>query len=158
MISLNAFSQHQERSTELIRVIGENKEFCEILDSIISHERQCTYYSDNLLFAIDVKKQETNYFIFIESLQDSNLVLGLSPYGYFYYEDHLVIVSGYYTEELFSKSQDKRKFNYVEYDPDFQEEGSEKIINVFNDDSFSQWQYWYVKNKFIFKGKSTTCD
>jgi hypothetical protein len=146
----------------------ENKNLTTILDSIILHEKKCNYYDCNLLFSFRIQEFEDNYIsIVIESNNSIDLLLGLDPYGFFYYKNHMFIVVGDSLEELFSICGQKVSFKYLEEDLDYIIEQNTKrkydkntIIELYFiiDDSFSQWSYIYINGEFIFEGKSSFCN
>lgn len=152
-----AFSQHIKKQNELVHLTIPNKDVCTILDSIVVAEKKCEYYNKNLIFTINIRKVENDYSVIIESIIDSNIVQRLDPYGYFYYQKHLIVVDGDTCESIFSKTKEKRKFKYIKYDPTYQEQGKPFKVYYFNDDSFSQWSFWYINNKFKFDSKSSSC-
>lgn len=157
--SLIFVSQHKEKQIELshLRINGEN--IPAMLDAIVSHEKKCDYYEDKLVLSINIKKADDKYFISIQSQNDINLLLPLDSYGYIYHQNHLFIIQGDQCEVIFSSCGEKRTFSYIDYNHiDFQvKKGRRKKIYVFNDDSFSQWHYWYTKNEFVLEEKSTSC-
>jgi len=161
--SVNVFSQYVEKQIDLYHLSFENKNLTTILDSIILHEKKCNYYDCNLLFSFDIQKFEDNdILIVIESNNSIDLLLGLDPYGFFYYENHMFIVDGDSLEELFSICGQKVSFKYLEKDLDYilKRKDDKKIITeiFIIDDSFSQWSYQYLDGEFIFDGKSSFCN
>ncbi|HOB78194.1 MAG TPA: hypothetical protein PKI65_06850, partial [Bacteroidales bacterium] len=93
--------------------------------------------------------------------------LGLDPYGFFYYKNHMFIVDGDSLEELFSICGQKVSFKYLEKDLDYIIEQNTKRkydknkileLDFIIDDSFSQWSYIYINGEFIFEGKSSFCN
>jgi hypothetical protein len=161
--SVNVFAQYIEKQIDLYHLSFENKNLTTILDSIILHEKKCNYYDCNLLFSFDIQKFEDNdILIVIESNNSIDLLLGLDPYGFFYYENHMFIVDGDSLEELFSICGQKVSFKYLEKDLDYilKRKDDKKIITeiFIIDDSFSQWSYQYLNGEFIFDGKSSFCN
>jgi hypothetical protein len=166
--SVNVFAQYIEKQIDLYHLSFENKNLTTILDSIILHEKKCNYYDCNLLFSFRIQEFEDNYIsIVIESNNSIDLLLGLDPYGFFYYKNHMFIVVGDSLEELFSICGQKVSFKYLEEDLDYIIEQNTKrkydkntIIELYFiiDDSFSQWSYIYINVEFIFEGKSSFCN
>jgi hypothetical protein len=146
----------------------ENKNLTTILYRIIIHEKKFNYNDCNLLFSFRIQEFEDNYIsIVIESNNSIDLLLGLDPYGFFYYKNHMFIVVGDSLEELFSICGQKVSFKYLEEDLDYIIEQNTKrkydkntIIELYFiiDDSFSQWSYIYINGEFIFEGKSSFCN
>lgn len=160
--SVIALAQHKEKQIELQHLAIETQSLSSILDSIVLHEKKCHYYDSKLFFIISIKRYEDKTFLSISSLKDINLLLSFSSgsYGYFYHQNHLFIVKGDRCKDILSNHKEKRIFKYLEYNyPDSLPKKEEKItIYIFNDDSFSQWDYRYVNRKFVLEGKSTFCD
>jgi len=162
--SVNVFAQYIEKQIDLYHLSFENKNLTTILDSIILHEKKCNYYDCNLLFGFRIQKFEDNdILIIIESNNSIDLLLGLYPYGFFYYENHMFIVDGDSLEELFSICGQKVSFKYLEKDLDYilKRKDDKNIITELYfiiDDSFSQWSYQYLNGEFIFDGKSSFCN
>ena len=155
---INVNAQHKEKHIDLSLLNIKQQKLLEILDDVVSHEKQCSYYDCKLLYSISVKKYEDNFFVIIESQKDINILLPLGKYGYFYHKNHLFFVGGDNCEDLFSTCGEKKIFKFLDYDPSYQPKNSKRIIYIFNDDSFSQWQYWYINKEFILTGKSTFCE
>lgn len=151
------FSQHIKKQNELVHLTFVNKDICTILDSIVIAEKKCEYYNKRLIFSISIRKIDNAYSIIIESMGDSNIAYGSSEYGYFYYQNHLMLVDGDTCESVFSKTKEKKKFKYIQYDPFYQEKGNPMKVYYFSDDSFSQWSFWFTDNKFKFESKSSFC-
>lgn len=159
LISVDMVAQQKEKEIELLHLIIKDQSLLSILDSVILHEKECSYYDCELLFSITIKKVKNNLFVSIESQTDRNILLGLTPYGYYYHQNHLFLVNGDQCEDIFSTCGKKKVFSYLDYHhTGFQSKKEEKtIIYSFNNDSFSQWHYWYVKSKFVLEEKSTSC-
>lgn len=148
-------AQYKEKKIDLLHLKIKDESFLSILDSVILHEKYCSYYNFELLFSITIKKTGNKFFISIESQTDRNILLDLTPYGYCCYQNHLFLIYGHQCEYIFS-TFGKQVFNY--HRTSFRSKKENKIIlDIFNDDSFSQWHYWYVKFRFILEKKSTFC-
>lgn len=158
--SIDMTAQQKEKQIELHLLNIEEKNFLSILDSIILHEKKCDYFDGELLFDVLIKKFENNYYLIsIWSQTDINISLSFDLYGYFYYQNYLFVVQGEQCEDIFSICDTKRLFKYIDYNhSDFQPKKGEKVmIYIYNDDSFSQWHYWYINGKFILEDKHTSC-
>ena len=161
--SVNVFAQYIEKQIDLYHLSFENNNLTTILDSIILHEKKCNYYDCNLLFSFRIQKFEDNdILIVIQSNNSIDLLLGIDPYGFFYYKNHMFIVFGDSLQELFSICGQKVSFKYLEEDLDYilKRKDDKKIITeiFIIDDSFSQWSYQYLNGEFIFDGKSSFCN
>jgi len=157
-VGLIANSQHTIKTIELSKLKIERDELVYILDSMIIHEKRCEYYDSNLVFGINIRKSDSNYFINIQSENDKNIVLGLKPYGYTYYQNHLFFVSGDYNENLFQKSGEKKIFKYLKYNILNTNEKKERVKYTVTDDSFTIWWFWYINEKFFWGGKASYCE
>jgi hypothetical protein len=156
--SFNIFSQHKEKIIELKCLEVKNEGLSLVLDSILTNEKKCTYFNNKLIFVINVKKLGKNSLLQIESIKDKNIAIDQNSYGYFNFKNHLFFVGGEFSYDLFTDSKKLKKFNYLDYDPRYQENNSNVVITVFTDDSFSQWEFIFVKGQFILKSKSTNCE
>lgn len=158
--SQNILAQYKEKQIELLHINIKDESLSTILDEIILHEKRCSYYDSGLLFSISIKKSEDNFLISIESQKDINALLPLRSYGYLYHQNHLFVLQGSCCEDIFSACGEMRIFKYLDYNQlQFHPKNEDKrTIYVFNDDSFSQWHYWYVNAKFVLKEKSTSCE
>ena len=125
---------------------------------MIISEKRCQYYDSNLVFSINIRKSDSNYLIFIQSINDKNIVLGLKPYGYTYCQNHLFFVRGDYCENLFQKFGDKKIFKYLEYNVSSTNEKNEEVIYYYTDDSYTTWWFWYINKKFFWGGKASYCE
>ena len=162
--SVNVFAQYIEKQIDLYHLSFENNNLTTILDSIILHEKKCNYYDCNLLFSFRIQKFEDNdILIVIQSNNSIDLLLGIDPYGFFYYKNHMFIVFGDSLQELFSICGQKVSFKYLEEDLDYilkRTDDKNIITEIYFiiDDSFSQWSYLYLDGEFIFEGKSSFCN
>jgi hypothetical protein len=152
-------SQHISKNSELTLLSIKNSELYSILDSIISFEKNCGYYSDSLFFTINLRqiKGDSLHVLNIQSNNNMKTAIILAPDGYLYYKEHLFMVYGADNEVFFSKTNKKRKFKYVEYSPNHKKDNVVTVIDIL-DDSFTIWVYWYIKDHFIFKDKAGSCD
>ncbi len=156
----NVVAQKKGKEIELTHLNIEKNEFLSIIDSTVLHERNCEYYDCRLIFSISVRKSENNFLISIESQKDINLLLSLNPNGYFYHQNHLFVLQGDQIETVFSACETKGIFKYLDYSHSYYhpKKGGKKTIQNLNDDSFSQWHYWFVNDNFVLEKKSTSCE
>ncbi|NCT18964.1 MAG: hypothetical protein GW771_12110 [Flavobacteriia bacterium] len=156
---LSGYSQHKNKEINLVQLGINNTELDLALDSIINQEKKCSYYTCDLIFGITINKNEEDTYLVIDSLLDKNIAFGLNPYGYFYYKKHLFLVDGDVSSQLLDRTEKKRNFKYLEYDPTYiPKNGEKKKIFVFTDDSFSQWEFLYKNQKLLLKKKTSSCD
>ena len=137
-----------------------NKELSLILDSILLHEKKCSYYSKSLLFSVNIQCVSTTEFI-IESFGENALHLP-NEYGCFIYKEHLFFIlsnEDKINEEFFIPTVKSKliKFNQSLYGWCEKEDTVFFGKNLSTDDSYSMWIYEYINNKFIFVDKSTLC-
>lgn len=162
LLTLNCvlvYSQHKKKEISLVQLNITNNELGTALDSIISQEKKCSYYSCDLIFGITITKTEDKVYLVIDSLLDKNIALGLNPYGYFYYKKHLFFVDGDKSSQLLDETEIERGFKYLEYDPTYKtKDEDENKIFVFTDDSFSQWEFLYKDQELILKDKTSFCN
>ena len=156
MQCLLSYGQHKNKEIALIQLNINNNELETALDSIINEEKKCGYYSYGLMFGITINQVEDNAHLVIDYFLDKNIALGLNPYGYFYHKKHLFFVDGDVSDQLLNKTNKKKDFKYLEYDPTYKpKDGENRKIFVFTDDSFSQWEFLYENQKLILKNHST---
>lgn len=146
----------KELTKELTMLSIADKNLTVILDSIICFEKRCNYYSDSLLFTINIRQVNDIYELQIESSNNVNDVLDyFEPiYGYFYFNDHLFFVFKPESKILFSLTDSTKQFNYTKF---LKSNNKSKQIKII-DDSHSYWNYWIANQIFIFKGKSSPCE
>lgn len=159
--SSTVFSQHSRETCDLHLLSITDTPLISILDSITSFEKKCDYYNDSLFFTVNVRKiNDTNdiYELYVASSNDINGTLDFDPVlGYFYYKNHLFLVYRNVSEKFFKQTETVKSFTYTKYDDSYQK-GDTLILYYIIDDSFTNWVYWYVKDKFIFKDRSSSCN
>ncbi len=156
--SMVCYGQHTDEKIELEKFKLIEGKLCKIITNSIKHEKKCDYYSNDLIFTISANQIESGISLLIETIEDKNIALGLKPTGYFKKDKHLFLVDGNGWSQFFISSNQKKEFEYVKYDPTFQDPNNKKIVvHYFTDDSFSQWQYIYEKGEFKLKNTSTFC-
>ena len=134
------------------------------LDRFVEFEKQCEYYSPELVFLIFIHPQEDYYLIDIASdnglgiMDDEDII-----YGGFIYKGHYVEVSTnkYVNVSLKKKffkrtNQTKEVKRYKPFDG-FDKMGN-LILESIEDDSFSFWVYQYSNNEFFLKEMYTYCN
>lgn len=154
--SCSVTSQQIVKSKELAMLSIADTNLTVILDSIICFEKKCSYYSDSLLFTVNIRQVNDIYELQIESSNNVNGVLDyFEPiYGYFYFDDHLFFVFKPESKILFSLTDSTKKFNYTKY---LESNKKNKRIQII-DDSHSFWNYWISNQTFTLKGKSSPCE
>ena len=124
-----------------------------ILDSIIIHEKKCTYYTPELIFSIHsriVNDTTTEYNIgsigsWLVDFGDNQCYKGC-----FEHRGHWFVVEGQVLDStVFKKTSEKKDF--VFYKPEGETENGKIILYLIDDDTYSFWIYDYSDNMFIFK-------
>jgi hypothetical protein len=141
---------HIEKSLTILQI--RNEHLLPILDSIISHEKHCDYYTPKLYFSI--RSQTINDTIIefqIGALGSMLVELGDSHYkGYFKHNGHCFFVEGQeLNETVFIKSNQRKAF--VFYKSEEITSDGKILLRVFEDDTYSFWIYHYIDGDFIFK-------
>jgi hypothetical protein len=152
--SISLYSCNTQRIDSLHAISITNKNLFTILDSIISHEKQCDYYNEGLVFNVFVTVRNKSYSdIQIGAIGNDIIRVG-NELGCFMYRDHLFIVKGKQeVETLFSILK-----KYIQIDI-YESKKEEDVItiDIFEDDSYSYWNYYYQDNIFIFESKYSMC-
>lgn len=147
--ALYAKSKNVETTDNLPVLEIVNTELQAIVDSLLEHEKNMDYYNSNLVFYINVQHQEDLILLSIGST-DKKMKLG-NEIGCITIKKHIFIVSGYYETNLFKKTKRKKRYNfYVPMEQQTKNNCKDKIeIDVFEDDSYTQLNYWLVNGKLI---------
>ena len=133
-----------------------NKNLLPILDSIIIHEKQCDYYTPNLIFSIQSRRVNNNTEYQIGSVGSWLIDFGSKNYyGCFEYKGHRFVVGGQKLDSsIFTETTEIEQFVFLKPNENFKNGGT--VLNVIDDDTFSYWIYNYTDNKFIFKEMNDT--
>ena len=134
-----------------------NERLLPILDSIIRHEKNCSYYSPNLYFSIDKRVVNDTIAEFEIGGIGSLLVdLGEDYYkGCFEYEGHWFLVTGKKLDKTVFANADYKK-EFVFYKTGWVTDEGEIVLIDFEDDRYSYWIYHYNGEVFKFKSSSDT--
>lgn len=157
--SCSVSSQPIVKSNKLAMLSIADTNLTPILDSVVCFEKKCKYYNDSLFFTIDVRQKKDVYELQIGSSNDMNNAMNyFEPIlGYLYYKNHLFLISNPTSKKFFSMTENTKEFKYIKYDESYQP-GGKLILYHIIDDSHTYWNYYYINNKFIFYGKSSSCD
>lgn len=157
--AIGLHSQHINQKIELTEMEIISDQFKRVLDMVVNHEKCCDYYDVNLVFVIQLTTIGSESRIEIESLGDKNLALELQPYGFFYHKKHLFLLERDKNQTLFSERPVKKVFEYLKYDIFHQEFNTEGqlILPLIIDDSYTQWQFLYFQNMFVFENLVSFC-
>jgi len=133
-----------------------NMEMMIIIDSIITNERKCDYYSNNLSFGISIFKYGDTIQFSISSDINKDIFLRDSPLGYFCFNGHLFFIKGSISTDLLSYSSSKRDFTYKKRSLP-KSKGHTTVIPFFEDDRFTMYVYLFTNNHFLYDSGSPPC-
>ena len=143
-------------SLKVVTII--NKKLPPILNSITIHEKKCEYYSDSLVFYVFINDRNDLYSEIQIGSIGNNVIRSGKELGCFLYKDHLFIIEGVIEKSLFSFQNEFVKIDFQEINnKDGVIEKGIINIDVYEDDSFSYWNYYYQNGNFIFESKHTFC-
>jgi hypothetical protein len=160
------FCQWETRSISLPLVKSQNEELKMILDSIFYKEQKCDYYSDTLLLGISIRVNPGDNKMFsvqfeTETRKSVMFKTGsLGALSYFKHKDHICLVYFNMPCALFRYTDSVTTFHYQYYNqPNPNKSTSEDLLIVdYEDDSFSQWVYYFYDNHFHFDKYNNYCD
>ncbi len=145
MFCLLSKSQNINTKDSLPVLKVKNEQLLVILDSLIEHDKRCDFYDSNLVYIVHI--QPTEYTTLIQFTSSHKLIRTDNETGCFTKKNHIVIVRGPYDVTLFKKTRCKKAFNYYQPSDGVDSNGT-VIIDIYEDDSYTQWDYKYVKNNF----------
>lgn len=145
MFCLLSKSQNINTKDSLPVLKVENEQLLVILDSLIEHDKRCDFYDSNLVYIVHI--QPTEYITLIQFTSSHKLIRTGNETGCFTKKNHVVIVRGSYDVTLFKKTRCKKAFNYYQPSDGVDSNGT-VIIDIYEDDSYTQWDYKYAKNNF----------
>jgi len=146
----------------LVRAINGN--LSGILDTIFNAEKKCDYYNDSLLLGLSIRTNSEDiesFSIQFETQNSKEVMLELEPLAYFKHNKHLCLIYYSLPALLFIKTDNSEVFFYNYYDETkINGKDTSKIITIYHmeDDSFSQWVYYYSKSKFHFYNHYSYCN
>lgn len=134
-----------------------NNSFVPILNGIVDNEKQCSYYSKNLLFSIHFQTKDSETIIVIDSPGNRKIHIG-DELGCFVFRDHLFFVSGERIDNtIFRKTNLRKKVNWYEPNEYNKKEGGKINLDMIEDDTFSLWVFNYKDNKFKMIEERSNC-
>jgi hypothetical protein len=139
---------------EVLQIKNEN--LLPILDSIISHEKHCVYYTPNLYFSIRSRMMNDTISEFQIEAFGSILIEPADHYrGCSEYNGHWFFVVGQeLNETVFIKTNQRKTF--VFHKPEEITSDGKILLRVIEDDTFSFWIYHYVDDEFFLREKYDT--
>jgi hypothetical protein len=127
-------------SLEIVQI--RNDKLMLVLDSILMYEKQCVYYTPELLFSIRSQNyNDTVTVLQIEAFGTLKLKNDRDK-GCFEYGGHLFFVKGNGYNAIFKGTNKKKHIDYYIKE--------KNVIYPFEDDSHAIWIYCLYKNEFIF--------
>jgi hypothetical protein len=154
--AMNVFAKHYKNYTDSLNI--EDIGLILILDSIISHEKDCDYFNENLIFVIRLHTNKNE--ILIGSIGNRVFYNG-EQLGCFVYQNHLFVVEGKLLDTTLFKKTGKKKYNiFSKSRTGYNKKTKEWFLDAdaFQDDSYSYWYYFYKDGEFTFDSKSTYCE
>lgn len=148
--SLKSETNKRVGHIEILQIKDSN--LLSILDSIVSHEKHCVYYTPDLYFSVCTRIMNDTITEFEIGSAGSILIESDNNYyqGCFEYKSHWFFVKGQeLTETVFAKTNRKKAFVFDK--PNRITSGGKIILNVIEDDRFSFWIYQYVDGMFSLK-------
>jgi hypothetical protein len=133
-----------------------NNDLVVVLDSIVDHEKQCEYYSSNLLFSIWIHDKKFTIGSIGERIKNSKNILGC-----FVYKNHLFFVEGkYLNDTLLKRTKQKMKYCFAVSKTGTDPKTGIMFIDSMDlqDDSYSYWVFIYENSHLVFQEKQTYCE
>lgn len=134
-----------------------NNETKIILDNLIENETNCDYYTDSLVFGIEITEynHDTVYFIISSNLSKTTFI-DISLSGFFIYRGFLFFVSDKLETNIFQKSNKNKVFKKLKKGLP-KKSGHSTIIPFYEDDRFTTNIYLYCEGTFIFDSGYPPC-
>lgn len=150
--SVNATGKWVIRKKTLQKVECNNKELLNLIDSVITTEKSCPYYSDSLLLTIRILQypsRDKSFQLILETGSESQrrIFFAIKPIGFLKIAKHICFIYYNIPESLFSLSKESYTFYYKDYIPPKKLERGEVPLIFPDDDSFSSWIYDFDGSK-----------
>lgn len=139
-------SKNIEINDSLAVLKVENNELLNIVDSLLEHEKTMEYYDSNLVFYVDILHRKGITLLSIGSFH--KIIKTGNEIGCFTVKNHFFIVSSNYETKLFKRTKCKRKFNFYQSQERINDSSGDVIIDIYEDDSYTQWNYRLINEKF----------
>jgi len=156
IFSYNYFYGYNAQRVDSLHIISiTNSDLFTILDSIVFHEKQCVYYNDSLVFNVFVNDCNKSYTAIQIGAIGNDIIRVGNELGCFMHKDHMFIVKGKKVNEMFFSIL--KKYIQIDFYESKMEEG---VINidVYEDDSYSYWNYYFQDSIFFFESKNSMCE
>ena len=137
---------HRKEDTLVVLKIV-NTKFQTIIDNLLIHEKKMDYYNSDLVFYIDVQHRKG---ITLLSVGSTNKIMK-SGYeiGCLTIKGKFFIVSSNCETNLFKNTQFKMKYNFYIPIESRKIDSEGVIIDIYEDDSYTQWNYRLKNGKLI---------
>jgi hypothetical protein len=146
LFCLLANSQNEYSSVSLPVLKIENEQLLEIIDSLIENDKLYDFYDSSLVYIVNI--QHAKYTTLVQFTSSHKLTYFGNESGCFISKGHLVIVRGFFDDTLFNETKDRKMFNY--FQPSSGEDSLGMVkIDIYEDDSYTQWLYKYDAGHFI---------
>ena len=145
MFSLLSKSQDFNTSDSLPVLKIANEQLLVILDSLIEYDKRCDFYDSNLVYIVHI--QPTEYTTLIQFTSSHKLIKTGNETGCLAKKGHFIVVRGISDDTHFEKTRCKKIFNYYQPSDGIDSNGT-VIIDIYEDDSYTQWDYKYNKGSF----------
>jgi len=148
-LSLKAEKDNRIKGSLAILQI-KNEKLIPILDSIISHEQQCVYYTPELHFSIHSRRVNDTIIEF--QIEAFGLLIEPADYnkGCFEHNGHWFFVTGQeLNESIFIKTNQRKKFLF--HKDHYYKSDGQLVLVLIEDDTYSMWIYHYIACNFVLK-------
>jgi len=150
--NINASGKWSVKKKTLQKVECNSNELLNIIDSVLTKDKSCPYYSDSLLLSIRIleypDKNKTFQLIFeTGSASQKTTFLTINPVGFFKIAKHICFIYYNIPKSLFSSTKESYTFYYKYYTPPQKLKKGEVPLIFPDDDSFSSWIYDFEENK-----------
>ncbi len=125
----------------------------EILDSIIMSDKTREYYSDTLIYIVEIEKLADSSFFTFSSTQ--HLQLKKTEHGVLMFKNHLVVIYSSQSFDCIQAFFSKTSTEHVIYFHEFKNWITPKanvVLDIIEDDSHDYWTFVYKDNKFTTNG------
>lgn len=155
------------KSVDLVAVSCKNQELITIIDSVFNSEKNCDYYNDTLLLCMTFilnPENEKMVSVYFETGTNMKAVFNkekhLQPQSFFIYDNHYCMIFNYVPNELFESTDKKERFVFQNTTCNFKTSGKQTkdiTISTYEDDSFSNWTYYFYNDRFHFYDHYSYC-
>ena len=142
------------KKDSLIELSVTNNAIIEILEKLITNDKEADYYNPNLIYDITTRKHGQKILFTFSSI--NYLSYTGTEIGIFIYKNHKVIVCGSKIEQLkefFNKLNTYHEIFYYEFFSGINSEG-QISLGIIEDDSHTTWGYIFENNRFFNQGNA----